>query len=157
MPMGWRLFYTLDQLNQHFGLEIGVPEIALMYQLRTHGSSRFVLQRRSGAPILVPGITLNENEYRNRFFFVKRRSIPSGELLPLKWVEKAPKFELIVVEEEEESNKKIRSLLLINEQYRKFGANLEAATPMTSESTFDVEDLNAFFAVKKGKTSLVAP
>ncbi|KAL8255338.1 hypothetical protein R6Q59_033559 [Mikania micrantha] len=93
--------------------EIGIPEIALMYQLRTHGSSRFALQRRSGAPVLVPGVTLNEDEWRNRFFFVKRSSIPDGELLPLKWVEK--------------------------------------------ESTFDLEDLNAFFAVKKEKTSPVAP
>ncbi|KAL8218000.1 hypothetical protein R6Q57_021373 [Mikania cordata] len=51
--MGWRFLYTLDQLNQHIGLEISVPEIALIYQLRTHGSSCFVLQRRSGAPIVV--------------------------------------------------------------------------------------------------------
>ncbi|KAL8199657.1 hypothetical protein R6Q57_013225 [Mikania cordata] len=153
MPMGWRLIYTLDQLNQHFGLEIGVLEIALMYQLRTHGSSRFVLQRRSG---LIPGITLNEYEWRNRFFFVKRRSIPNGELFSLKWVEKASKFESIVADEEE-SRKKIRSLLLIDEKYRKFGANLEAATPMASGSTFDLEDLNAFFAVKKEKTGPVPP
>ncbi|KAD3338112.1 hypothetical protein E3N88_33633 [Mikania micrantha] len=86
MPMGWRLLHTLDQLNHHFGLDIGIPEISLMYQLRTHGSSRFVLQRRSGAPILVSRITFNEDEWRNRFFFVKRSSIPHGEILPLKWL-----------------------------------------------------------------------
>ncbi|KAL8265414.1 hypothetical protein R6Q59_023544 [Mikania micrantha] len=156
MPMGWRLLHTLDQLNHHFGLEIGIPEISLMYQLRTHGSSHFVLQRRSGAPILVPGITFNEDEWRNRFFFVKRNSIPHGEILPFKWVEKAPKFESLVAEEEESRNK-IRSLLKIDEQHKKFGANFEAITPMALESTFNLEDLDTFFVVTKEKASPAAP
>lgn len=87
-PMGWRLLFTLHRLNQHYGLNIGIPEISMIHQLRTHGFSRFVLQRRPGAPVLVPGITFNEKEWRNRFFFVKRSSIPNGESLPIKWVAK---------------------------------------------------------------------
>ncbi|KAC9540714.1 hypothetical protein E3N88_45661 [Mikania micrantha] len=86
MPMGWRLLVTLHRLNHRFGLKIGVPEISSVYQLRTHGYSRFLLQRRTGAPLLVHGITMNEDEWRDKFFFVKRSSIPRGISLPVNWL-----------------------------------------------------------------------
>ena len=88
MPMAWRLLFTIDRLNHNFGVNIGLPGLSLVYQLRTHGHSRFVLQRRSDRVALVPNVTMNENERRNKFFFVKRSSIPGGSLLPVSWVRK---------------------------------------------------------------------
>ena len=43
----------------------------------------------------------------------------------------APKFESLV-SEEEDSRERIRSLLKVDEQYRKFGANLGTVTTMAS-------------------------
>ncbi|KAL8208836.1 hypothetical protein R6Q57_008248 [Mikania cordata] len=121
MPMGWRLLVTLHRLNQKYGLRIGVLEISFVYQLRTHGYSRFLLQRISGAPVLVHGITMNNEEWRNKFFFVKRSSI-SGRV---------PRFESLAVKRED-TEQKIQALLQIKEREQKFGVTLRADIPIIS-------------------------
>jgi hypothetical protein len=88
MPMVWRILFSLSLLNENKGLEIGLPEIAACYQLRTHGHSRFVLQSRDGNRQMVPRSSHNDNDWKRKFFFVKRSSIPGGEALPLNWVKK---------------------------------------------------------------------
>ena len=92
MPMGWRLLISLISLNQKYGLNIGIPEIAYVYILRTHGSSRFVFHRKSDKKALIVTLSLTEPEWRSRFFFVKRSSIPDGESLPIPWVKKGRNF-----------------------------------------------------------------
>ncbi|KAD7477442.1 hypothetical protein E3N88_00580 [Mikania micrantha] len=168
MPMDWRLLVTLHKLNHKYGLNIGVAEISSSYQLRTHGYSRFLLHRRPGAPILVHGVTMNEEEWRDKFFFVKRSSIP-GEFL---FLLVAPKFESLITENQD-TQQKIQSLLRIEERERKFVPSSKENIPisssshsvsseqsqaqMTSESAFDLEDLTDFLTIKKEKISHVPP
>jgi hypothetical protein len=88
MPMVWRILYSIDLLNKKKGLDIGLPEIAACYQLRTHGNSRFVLQSRDGTRQMIPRYSHSDNDWKRKFFFVKRSSIPGGESLPSDWVKK---------------------------------------------------------------------
>lgn len=88
MPMVWRILFMLCQLNENRGLGIGLPEIAASYQLRTHGSSRFVLQSRVGKRQMIPRSSHNDFDWKRKFFFVKRSSIPGGKELPVLWVKK---------------------------------------------------------------------
>jgi hypothetical protein len=92
MPMVWRILFSLSQLNDNRNLGIGLPEIAASYQLRTHGSSRFVLQSRDGKRQMVPRVSHSDNDWKRRFFFVRRSSIPKGKELPLYWVKKGRPF-----------------------------------------------------------------
>jgi hypothetical protein len=92
MPMVWRILFSLSQLNESRNLGIGLPEIAACYQLRTHGSSRFVLQSRDGNVQMIPRVNHNDHDWKRRFFFVKRSSIPKGKELPFKWVQKGRFF-----------------------------------------------------------------
>ncbi|KAD3336742.1 hypothetical protein E3N88_32261 [Mikania micrantha] len=172
MPMSWRLLITLHKLNHKYGFKIGVAKISSSYQLRTHGYSRFLLQRRTNSPLLVHGITMNEDEWRDKFFFVKRSSIPRGISLPVSWLLKAPKFESLIAENQD-TQQKIQSLLRIGERERKFtpssredipissashnASSQQSQAQMTSESAFDLEDLTDFLTIKKEKISPVAP
>jgi hypothetical protein len=88
MPMIWRILHSIDLLNKQKGLVIGLPELAACYQLRTHGHSRFVLQSRDGTRQMIPRSSHNDSDWKRKFFFVKRASIPGGESLPMDWVKK---------------------------------------------------------------------
>ncbi|KAI3754267.1 hypothetical protein L1987_54047 [Smallanthus sonchifolius] len=83
MPMVWRILFLLDKLNRSHSLTIGIPELASVYNLRTHGHSRFLLQLKKGQIPLVQKATQNDGDWRGKYFFVKRASISGGDLLPL--------------------------------------------------------------------------
>jgi hypothetical protein len=85
MPVVWRILHVLNHLVEDLGLDIRVSDLATLYNLRTHGSSRFVLQliRKEVCPVFKT--TKNEDAWKNKFFFVKRASIPGGPDLPMKW------------------------------------------------------------------------
>ena len=88
MPMVWRTLFTLEEIIQSQSVELGVPELAYVYNLVTHGSSCFVLKLKPDQSRLILKSTQNDPHWRNQFFFVKRDSIPDGGSLPLKWVTK---------------------------------------------------------------------
>ena len=88
MPMVWRTFFTLEEIIRSQSVDFGVSELADVYNLVTHGSSRFVLKLKPDRSRLILKSTQNDPHWRHQFFFVRRDSIPEGESLPRKWVTK---------------------------------------------------------------------
>jgi hypothetical protein len=85
MPVVWRILYVLNHLVEDHSLDIRNFDLATLYNLRTHNSSRFVLQliRKDVYPVLKA--TKNEDSWKNNFFFVRKESIPGGPDLPPRW------------------------------------------------------------------------
>ncbi|MFS7918590.1 hypothetical protein Hanom_Chr03g00202951 [Helianthus anomalus] len=46
MPMMWRVFYTLENIIEQEGVEIGMSELSQMYNLVSHGSHRFLFKNK---------------------------------------------------------------------------------------------------------------
>jgi hypothetical protein len=88
MPVVWRILSVLNRLVETRGLKLEISDLATVYNLRTHGSYRFVLQAIKKSQCPIQGFTKNGTAWKRRFFFVKRDSIPGGNDLPLRWVEK---------------------------------------------------------------------
>lgn len=88
MPMVWRTLFVIQNLIDSHSLDIGVPELAHSYNLRSHGSSYFLFQVKSGQQHLVLQTTKNDPNWKRKIFFVDRESIPNGNLLPSSWVRK---------------------------------------------------------------------
>jgi hypothetical protein len=76
MSVVWRILHVLNHLVEDLGLDIRIFDLATLYNLRTYGSSRYVLQliRKDVCPVLKA--TKNEDSWKNKFFFVRRESIP---------------------------------------------------------------------------------
>jgi hypothetical protein len=88
MPVIWRILYWINLLNEKNEMKIGVNELASVYDLQTHGSSRFLFKLKTGKNRLVLKSKQNDGPWKERFFFVKRKSIPNGEDLPAEWIRK---------------------------------------------------------------------
>ena len=88
MPVIWRILYWINLLNEKNEIKIGVNELASVYDLQTHGSSRFLFKLKTGKNRLVLKSKQNDGPWKERFFFVKRKSIPNGEDLPAEWIRK---------------------------------------------------------------------
>lgn len=88
MPMVWRILLVIHKVNNSHSLNLGIPELAQIYNLRSHGSSRFLFQVKSGHSHLVLRATQNDPNWKGRFFFVRRDSIPNGNNLPTLWIKK---------------------------------------------------------------------
>ena len=73
-------------MNQNKKLNIGIGELASVYDLSTYGSSRFLFKVKPGKNHLVLKSKRNDGPWKERFFFVKRASIPDGNLWPQEWV-----------------------------------------------------------------------
>ena len=86
MPIIWRILYWIHQLNEKKNLNIGVEEFASVYDLQTYGSSRFLFKVKPGQNHLVLRSKQNDGPWKERFFFVKRASIPDGNLWPEEWI-----------------------------------------------------------------------
>ncbi|MFS8003738.1 hypothetical protein Hanom_Chr13g01217431 [Helianthus anomalus] len=84
MPMMWRVLYTLENIIEQEGVEIGVSELIRLYNIVSHGSYRFLFKDKPGQPHPILKTTNNDTHWRNQFFFVKRDSIPDGKDLPKK-------------------------------------------------------------------------
>ncbi|KAI3795367.1 hypothetical protein L1987_38019 [Smallanthus sonchifolius] len=88
MPMVWRTLHTLEFLIKHHAVEFSASEIAHVYNLRGHGSSRFLFQIKPGMTHLILKTTQNDSNWKNSIFFVRRDSIPEGDKLSIKWIVK---------------------------------------------------------------------
>ena len=82
MPVIWRILHWIHRLKVNKGLNIGLGELASVYDLQTYGSSRFLFKVKKGRIHLVLKSRQNDGAWKERFFFVKRESIPDGDLLP---------------------------------------------------------------------------
>ncbi|KAJ0900969.1 hypothetical protein HanPSC8_Chr08g0319831 [Helianthus annuus] len=85
MPMLWRVLFTLEQLIEHEGIDLGLSELNHMYNLVSHGSYSFLFKAKPQHPHPLLKVTKNDTNWRNQFFLVRRDSIPNGNHLPRKW------------------------------------------------------------------------
>ncbi|KAJ0776943.1 hypothetical protein HanLR1_Chr02g0051521 [Helianthus annuus] len=85
MPMIWRVLYTLERIIEQEGIDLGMSELGEMYDLTTFGSHRYLFKRRPGEEYPIFKATKNDTNWKRRFFFVRRDTIPNGEDLPRKW------------------------------------------------------------------------
>ncbi|MFS7995580.1 hypothetical protein Hanom_Chr12g01119591 [Helianthus anomalus] len=87
MPMLWRVLLVLDRIKNAHVPELSVHDLPLAYRLRCHGSCIFLFYSTSSDPLILRA-TRNEEEWKSKFFFVKRSSIPGGAEYPVKWLRK---------------------------------------------------------------------
>ncbi|KAJ0844808.1 hypothetical protein HanRHA438_Chr15g0706581 [Helianthus annuus] len=85
MPMIWRVLYTLERIIEQEGIDLGMSELGELYDLTTFGSHRYLFKRKPGEEHPIFKATKNDTNWKRRFFFVKRDSIPNGKDLPGKW------------------------------------------------------------------------
>ncbi|KAJ0916631.1 hypothetical protein HanPSC8_Chr06g0263971 [Helianthus annuus] len=85
MPMIWRVLYTLERIIEQEGIDLGMSELAELYDLTTFGSCRYLLKRKAGEDHPVFKVTKNDTNWKRRFFFVRRDTIPNGKDLPKEW------------------------------------------------------------------------
>ena len=85
MPMIWRVLYTFERIIEQEGIDLGMSELAELYDLTTFGSHRYLLKRKAGEDHPIFKVTKNDANWKRRFFFVKRDSIPDGKDLPKEW------------------------------------------------------------------------
>ncbi|MFS7947912.1 hypothetical protein Hanom_Chr06g00553721 [Helianthus anomalus] len=88
MPMLWRVLYTLDQIINNEGIDLGLTELNHLYNLVSHGF-RFLFKAKLQHPHPLLKVTKNDTNWGNQLFFVRRDSIPNGNHLPKKWNLKA--------------------------------------------------------------------
>ncbi|KAF5755044.1 hypothetical protein HanXRQr2_Chr17g0798181 [Helianthus annuus] len=48
MPMIWRVLYTFERIIEQKGIDLGMAELAALYDLTTFGSCRYLLKRKAG-------------------------------------------------------------------------------------------------------------
>ncbi|KAM0071120.1 hypothetical protein Hdeb2414_s0001g00021201 [Helianthus debilis subsp. tardiflorus] len=87
MPMLWRVLVVLDRIKNTHIPELCVNDLPIVYRLRSHGSSRFLFYSTTNKR-LVLCTAKNEDEWKTKFFFVNRSSIPGGENFSVKWLTK---------------------------------------------------------------------
>ncbi|KAF5759010.1 hypothetical protein HanXRQr2_Chr16g0736041 [Helianthus annuus] len=85
MPMIWRVLYTFERIIEQEGIDLGMAELAELYDLTTFGSYRYLLKRKAGEDHPVLKVTKNDTNWKRRFFFVRRDTIPNGKDLPKEW------------------------------------------------------------------------
>ncbi|KAM0039504.1 hypothetical protein Hdeb2414_s0012g00382851 [Helianthus debilis subsp. tardiflorus] len=85
--MVWRVLLVLDRIKNNHVLDLCVNDLPVVYRLRSHESSRFLFYSTTNNPLILRA-TSNEEEWKTKFFFVKRSSIPGGESFPVKWLTK---------------------------------------------------------------------
>ncbi|MFS7967967.1 hypothetical protein Hanom_Chr09g00792021 [Helianthus anomalus] len=85
MPMMWRVLYTLENIIEQEGIELGMSELAELYNIVSHGSHRYLLKHKPGEPHPILKTTKNDTNWKKHFFFVRRDSILNGKDLLIKW------------------------------------------------------------------------
>ncbi|MFS7913895.1 hypothetical protein Hanom_Chr02g00147121 [Helianthus anomalus] len=60
MPMMWRVLYTLENIIEQKGMEIGMSELSQLYTLVSHGSHRFLFKHKPGDPHPILKTTKND-------------------------------------------------------------------------------------------------
>ncbi|KAJ0947498.1 hypothetical protein HanRHA438_Chr01g0015881 [Helianthus annuus] len=85
MPMIWRVLYTFERIIEQKGIDLGMAELAELYDLTSFGSYRYLLKRKAGEDHPVFKVTKNYTNWKRRFFFVRRDTIPYGKDLPKEW------------------------------------------------------------------------
>ncbi|MFS7951131.1 hypothetical protein Hanom_Chr07g00591351 [Helianthus anomalus] len=158
MPMVWRVLVVLDQIMTHHIPDLCIEDLPIAYRLRSHGSSRFFLFSTSKNPLVLKA-TKNEDEWKRKFFFVKRESIDKGVDFPVKWLTTANFKELAPPSAELEQ--RINAVYQLPESERTFSlfftsssqkSSSDMSAPAKIPEVFDLEELDNYsgpVAVKK--------
>ncbi|KAJ0809050.1 hypothetical protein HanPI659440_Chr01g0010341 [Helianthus annuus] len=85
IPLVWRVLVTLDQIKSRHMPDFCIEDLPIAYRLRSHGSIRFLLFSTSKDPLILKA-TKNKDDWRQKFYFVKRDSIDKGVDLLGKWL-----------------------------------------------------------------------
>lgn len=88
MPAVWRTHYWISWLNCSMGINIGLNELDNVYDLLTFGNSHFLLKVKTNMSTLVLKSKHNDGAWKEKYFFVRRNSIPNGNLLQKSWVKR---------------------------------------------------------------------
>ncbi|KAJ0520311.1 hypothetical protein HanIR_Chr10g0457971 [Helianthus annuus] len=76
MPMIWRVLYTLERIIEQEGIDLGMSELAEMYDLTTFGSHRYLFKRKPGEEHPIFKATKNDTNWKRRFFFCQKGFYP---------------------------------------------------------------------------------
>lgn len=88
MSIVWRILNWIDQVNQSKGLDIGLLELACVYDLTTFGYSCFLLKVKTHRSPLVLKTKHNDGAWKEKYFFMRCDFVPSGDLMSDAWVKK---------------------------------------------------------------------
>ncbi|KAM0010976.1 hypothetical protein Hdeb2414_s0068g00769191 [Helianthus debilis subsp. tardiflorus] len=72
MPMIWRVLYTLERIIEQEGIDLGMAELAEMYDLTTFGSHRYLFKRKAGEDHPVFKVTKNDTNWKRRLLAFKK-------------------------------------------------------------------------------------
>ncbi|KAJ0831077.1 hypothetical protein HanPSC8_Chr15g0662831 [Helianthus annuus] len=169
MPMIWRVLYTFERIIEQEGIDLGMSELAEFYDLTTFGSHRYLLKRKAGEDHPIFKVTKNDTNWKRRFFFVKRGSIPDGKDLPKEWATHAisvAHLELTPAAKErvlafKKLNPEVRSFQIIiqdSQEVSSASATMssagKSARSVKSSSKFGISDLaNVTSSKKKAPTA----
>ncbi|MFS7997943.1 hypothetical protein Hanom_Chr12g01147931 [Helianthus anomalus] len=150
MPMVWRVLVTLDQIKARHVPDLCIEDLPISYRLRSHGSSQFRLFSTSKDPLILK-TTKNEDDWRRKFFFVKRDSIDKGVDLPGKWLTSANFKELAPPSAESEG--RIKEIYQLPESERTFSllfisssqkSSSNTSAPVKNPELFDLDELDRY-------------
>ncbi|KAJ0906961.1 hypothetical protein HanRHA438_Chr07g0293231 [Helianthus annuus] len=172
MPMIWRVLYTFERIIEQEGIDLGMSELAELYDLTTFGSHRYLLKRKAGEDHPIFKVTKNDTNWKRRFFFVKRDSIPDGKDLPKEWATHAisvAHLKLTPAAKErvlafKKLNPEVRSFQIIiqdSQEISSASATMssagKSARSVKSASMFGISDLANVTSSKKKKAPAASP
>ncbi|KAJ0820207.1 hypothetical protein HanPSC8_Chr16g0705161 [Helianthus annuus] len=132
MPMMWRVLYTLERIIEHEGIDLGMSELAEMYNLLSNGSHRYLFKHKPGEEHPIFKTTKNDTKWKRRFFFVRRDSIPDGKDLPRRWVTHAITVSHIIPSPV--TKERLAAFRKLDPAIRSFQANIQDSQEVSSGS-----------------------
>ncbi|MFS7934472.1 hypothetical protein Hanom_Chr05g00391921 [Helianthus anomalus] len=125
MPMMWRVLYTIENIIEQEGIEIGMSELTQLY-------NRFLFKHKPGDPHPILKTTKNDTHWKSQFFFVRRDSIPDGKNLPKKWITHA--ISLSFIQEIPATKERVATLWSLDPVVRTFQAKVKDSQEVFSGS-----------------------
>ncbi|KAJ0861983.1 hypothetical protein HanPSC8_Chr12g0512921 [Helianthus annuus] len=171
MPMIWRVLYTFERIIEQKGIDLGMAELAALYDLTTFGSHRYLLKRKAGEDHPVLKVTKNDTNWKRRFFFVRRDSLPGGNDLPKEWATHA--ISIAHLKLTPAARERVLAFKRLNPEARSFQVTIRDSQEVSSASVtmssagksaksaksaflFGIDDLAKVTSSKK-KTSVASP
>ncbi|MFS7998467.1 hypothetical protein Hanom_Chr12g01154161 [Helianthus anomalus] len=130
--------------------DLCIEDLPIAYRLRSHGSSRFLLFSTSKDPLFLKA-TKNEDNWKRKFFFVKRDSIEKGVHLPGRWLTSANFKELAPPSAKSEG--RIKEIYQLPESERTFSllftnssqkSSSDMSAPAKTPEVFDHDELDSY-------------
>ncbi|KAM0040812.1 hypothetical protein Hdeb2414_s0012g00398531 [Helianthus debilis subsp. tardiflorus] len=138
-----------------------MSELAEIYDLTTFGSHRYLFKRKPCEEHPIFKATKNDTNWKRRFFFVRRDSIPNGKDLPRKWTTHAVTVSHLIPSPA--TKERLAAFRRLDPEIRSFKANTQDSQELSSGSVtmssarkasksaskFSVTDLDSVRSTKK--------